>query len=338
MATDFDRKKFINDLQQALEVKEKTALLGAKLVQEGIERVYFVGCGAPNRAMSIVQYELERLARTLDIRRYYPAELVTQTPPTIDNKTLVVLGSHSGTTRETVEAAEFLRELPCTTIGISQTDNSPLARMVDHPLLYGESDQGYFAMYMLLQALAAAILNKREGWVLYEKVIASLDALPSALADAAEANEVRATEEARIYKDDRILYLVGSGPSFATAYVFGVCVLMEMQWMHTYPVEAAEFFHGPFEVVDHTTPLILLVAEDPSRPLAERVVRFCKRYTERLMIYDSRDFAMEGIAPEVRPLVAPLILQAALRRIAEHLAVWHNQPLSTRRYMWQTEY
>ncbi len=58
---------------------------------------------------------------------------------------------------------------------------------------------------------------------------------------------------------------------FTTAYVLGVCVLMEMQWMHVSRFIAAEFFHGPFEIVDETVPLILLVGEDPSRPEAERV-------------------------------------------------------------------
>src|SRR5258708_5177675 len=113
---------------------------------------------------------------------------------------------------------------------------------------------------------------------------------------------------------------------------------MEMLWLHSYPIEAAEFFHGPFEIVDRRTPLVLILGEDPSRPLMERVLRFCKRFAERRMIYDSRDFAMPGIDPAIRPLLAPYVLQAALKRIAAHLSVRHNQPLSTRRYMWKTEY
>ena len=125
---------------------------------------------------------------------------------------------------------------------------------------------------------------------------------------------------------------------FCTAYVFGVCVLMEMQWMHTYPAEAAEWFHGPFEIVDQNTPILLLLGEDDSRPIAERALRFCKKYTERLLIYDSKDYDMKGISQNVRAIFAPFVLQAALDRLAEHLAVWHNHPLITRRYMWKTEY
>ena len=120
---------------------------------------------------------------------------------------------------------------------------------------------------------------------------------------------------------------------FNTAYVFGVCILMEMQWMHSYPIEAAKFFHGPFEIVDQKTPLVLMLGKDPSRPLVERVVRFCKKYAERLMIYDSKEFEMKGIDADIRLIVAPYIVKAALTRIAHQLAVRHNQPLSIRRYM-----
>ena len=35
------------------------------------------------------------------------------------------------------------------------------------------------------------------------------------------------------------MYIVAGGPMFTTAYVLGVCVLMEMQWMHVQPLIAA---------------------------------------------------------------------------------------------------
>jgi fructoselysine 6-phosphate deglycase len=68
------------------------------------------------------------------------------------------------------------------------------------------------------------------------------------------------------------------------------------------------------------------------------VKSFCDTHAERVMSYDSRDFAMAGIAPEIRPIVAPYILQAALKRMAAHLSVLHAQPLTTRRYMWKVPY
>lgn len=339
MAQDFDREGFLQSLEIAVQGRLEAARLGEELAQRGFKRLYFVGCGAPNRLMALMEYWAQRIAVNVELRHYFPAEFVHQNPASLDKNTLVILGSHSGTTKETVEAAQFLQGKPCTTVGFTQKADAPLAQAVDCPLPYGETKAGYYANYLMMQALVSGFLKVAEpGWQVHETLLDSLGALPAALAEAAIQNDPRATEEARLYKDDRIMYVVGAGPMFTTAYVAGVCVLMEMQWMHVHPIVAAEFFHGPFEIVDETVPLILLVGEDPSRPEAERVVRFCKRFTERLMIYDSKDFAMPGITAEIRPIVAPLILEAALSRFSEHLAVWHNHPLTTRRYMWKMEY
>lgn len=336
MAVDIDQKAIVGEMQQAVAGIEAAAQLGQQLAPQ-INRLYFVGCGAPNRVMLTLQYWLEHAQTSLEVRRYYPAEFLAQNPR-LDAQTLVVLGSKSGTTPETVAAAEFLRDKPAITVAVTQTADLPLAQAVQHPLLMGNTTQGHTAMYILLQALVAGLMKARDQWPLYEATLKSLAALPAATLETMLLTEGRNREEARLYREDRVMYHVGSGPGFATAYVFGVCMLMEMQWMHSTALEAAEFFHGPFEIVDQNIPLVLLLGEDPSRPLMERVVRFCHKYTERLIIHDSRDYPMTGIDPQVRPLVAPYILQAALQRLAERLAVWHNQPLSTRRYMWKTEY
>jgi fructoselysine 6-phosphate deglycase len=337
MASVIDNISILQGYEGALASLDAAAKTGLGLAS-GIDRVYLIGCGGPNRVMLGLQYWIEHYAKTLEVRRYFPAEFMTQNPGRLDGRTLVILGSKSGTTPETVAAAEFLRNSPARRIAVTQNADSPLAKAVPQVFTMGNANGAHGSMFMVMQALIGGLLAGKEGWPLLDKLQSSLRALPQVMIDTAAANESRAAEEARLYKDDRTLYHLAAGPVFTTAYIFGVCVLMEMQWMHSVALEAAEFFHGPFEIVDHTTPLILMKGEDPSRPLMERVERFCKKYTERLMIYDTRDYEMKGIAPEIRPIVGPYVLQAALRRIADRLAVWHNHPLSTRRYMWKTEY
>ena len=338
MAIDIDRKAYLDSLAAAVTEKDKAAKLGMELAKSNIKNIFLVGCGSPNREMGAIKYFLDRDAKKLVTYLYFPAEFINQSPAKLGPDSLVVLASHSGDTPEMIQAAEFVKQYKCKTVGITQSADSPLAQNVQHPLVYGKSAHGYTAKFMIILALLASVMKEVEDWKLYEKVMKSLDALPSASVDTAEANEKRATEEARLYKDDDFLMLMGSGPNYCTAYVLGVCILMEMQWMHVFTGEAAEFFHGSFEVVDQNTPVILFKGEDGSRPIAERVERFCKKFTERLVVYDSKDYVMKGIDPEVRAIMAPIILQAAVDRFAEHLAVWHNHPLTTRRYMWKFEY
>ncbi|WP_435104462.1 SIS domain-containing protein [Arhodomonas sp. AD133] len=337
MVADVNKAAIVTAFDTAVETMERAAELGYALASK-VDKIYLVSCGAPNRIMLGLEYWIQHYSPSLEVRRYFPAEFMTQDPARFDERTLVLLGSKSGTTPETVKAAEFLSDRACHTIAVTQTADLPLAKAVRDPLLMGETDEAHTAMFLIMQALIGGLMAEKDGWKLQDKLMRSLAAMPNAMAETQLAAERRAAEDARLLKDDRILYHVASGPMFNTAYVFGICVLMEMQWMHSVPLEAAEFFHGPFEIVDHTTPVVLMLGEDPSRPLMERVERFCKKYTERTFIYDSRDFAMPGIDDEIRPIVAPYIIEAALHRVAARLAVWHNHPLSTRRYMWKTEY
>jgi fructoselysine 6-phosphate deglycase len=336
MASDVDKQAILDSYRAALGLLDTAAARGRALADK-IDRIHLVGCGGPNRAMLPVEYWVEHFSSAIEVRRYFPAEFIRLNPKRLDGRTLVVLGSKSGSTPETVQAAEFARARPCHVIGITEKPDSALARAVQDPLLMGAGSGGG-SMLMLLLALAGAVMEQRDNWDLFDPLMSSLRNLPQVLADVSAASDRRSAEDARLLKDDRILYHVAGGPMFATAYVWGVCVLMEMQWMHSVPLEAAEFFHGPFEIVDANTPLVLMKGEDPSRPLMERVERFCKKYTERLFIYDTKDYEMPGIDPRIRAIVGPQVLQQALRRISDRLAVWHAHPLTTRRYMWKTDY
>jgi fructoselysine 6-phosphate deglycase len=333
----FDRAALIAELAPTIDGLAAAMEFGREIAPR-IDRVIFLACGSPNRAMRGLQYWIERLSPGLEVRRYFPAEFVAQDPPRRDGRTLVILGSKSGTTPETLAAAEFLRGGPCVTVAITQSPDSPLARAVQHRFLIGETPESFLGLAMVAHALVGGLLAGRGDWPHAGALRAGLGALPAAVADAAAAADARGAAAALALRADRHIYLLAAGPCFTNAYVFGVCILMEMLWLHAYPVDAAEFFHGPFEIVERDTPLIVILGEDPSRPLAERALRFCERQSDRVFPYDSRDLAMPGIAPEIRPILAPFALQGALKRISANLALLHGKKLGERRYMWKGGY
>lgn len=336
VAAAIDRDLIVGSLQGALRAKNEAAALGRELAHQ-IDRIYFVACGAPNRVMLSLEYWLDQAQTDLVVKRYFPAEFLALHPK-LDERTLVVLASKSGTTQETVQAAQFLRGQACRTVVVTSTADKPLSQGAQHLLLMGETEQAHTGVYIVLQGLVAGLMDGRQGYALYEPLMRSLDALPGVLVESAELSDARGLTDAQTYRKAQTFYHLASGPVFATAYVFGVCMLMEMQWVHSVPFEAAEWFHGPFEILDEHTPVFVLLGEDPSRPLAERALAFCQKYTPHVMAYDSRDLPMTGVAPEVRALLAPYALQAALNRFAEHLAAERQQSLDLRRYMWVTEY
>jgi fructoselysine 6-phosphate deglycase len=336
---DFDSQAFLAQFEGALAGLDEAARIGARIAGQGVKRLLLVGCGAPHFMLRVLGYWAQRAAATLDVRSYFSAELVHQDPIAVDDQTLAILGSHSGETAETVAAAEYLRKKPCTSIALTQKPTSPLGKLVDEVVSYGSSEQGYFSSYMLGQALLSGLLNELEaGWKLHDPVMAALPHLPSALAEAKTSNIPAAARQAKDLAQDSLLYVVGAGPMYTTAYTFASCFLMEMQRMHAHPIVAAEFFHGPLEIVDHSTRLLLLVGEDPSRPEAERVVRFCQEYARDYVVYDSRNLAMTGIPAQIRPIVSPFVVDAALTALVESLAVVRDHPLTLRRYLGKVAY
>jgi fructoselysine 6-phosphate deglycase len=316
----------------------QAADLGARLAQGPFERLFFVACGAQNRAMAIAEYWAQGSTAELCTRRFYPATLIHQAPRAVDERTLVLLGSHSGSTQETLAAAEWVRSRPSAAVGVTQRADSPLARRAEHTLAYGETRQGYYASYLVIQAFLSGFLEGRGLGSGGEKTLNALAALPGALADAMDRRTEAAAAQARALKEHSRLYVIGGGPAFHTAYVVSVCVLMEMQRLHAHPLAAAEFFHGPLEVFDGDTPALLLLGEDPSRPEAERVLDFCETVGVPTTVYDSREDPMPGIPEEMRPLASPFLLDAALIRLAEHLAEARGHPMTLRRYMGKMEY
>ena len=337
MAAALDPKAMIDSLTTATALLPEAMDYGRALAS-GIDRIYFVAAGSANRAMLGMQYWIERDSPTLEVRRFFPAELMAQNPARLDARTLVVLASKSGTTKETVAAAVWLRDKPCQTVAFTQRADKPLASLAQHCFIIGETPESFTGMFMAMQALIGGILAAKDNWPLADTLLTSLAALPAAIADAAAASDSRGQADAAALNGRPVIYHLAAGPCFTTAYVFGVCIVMEMLRLHSTALEAAEFFHGPFEVVDDKTRLILILGEDPSRPLMERVARFCAKNAKHVFIYDSRDYAMPGVAPAIRPIVAPYVLQAALKRISANLSLLMNRPLGERKYMWKTEY
>ncbi|HTM81627.1 SIS domain-containing protein [Asticcacaulis sp.] len=335
--TPFDAERFERSLDGAVAQLDRAVEYGLAIAGT-IDRIYFIAPGAPNRIMQGLRYWLETYSSKLEVRCYYPAEFIAMNPPRLDDRTLVVLASKSGKTMESVAVAQFLQSKPCQRVVVTQSADRPIAQFVDIQFLIGETPEPFYGVFMILQALVGGILAGRDDWPLMSQLLASLKALPRVLAQAVVSNDARGASVAADYQNDRILYLLGSGPMFTLTYYVGVCILQESQWMHCLPIEAAELFHGPFEAIDEKLPVVLMLGEDASRPLMERALAFCQRYTERTIVYDSKTIAMPGIDPAVRPILAPYVLGIAVERIAAHLAELHDQPLTTTRYMGKVAY
>lgn len=108
--------------------------------------------------------------------------------------------------------------------------------------------------------------------------------------------------------------------------------------MNSAAVNAGDFFHGPLEMILEDTAVVTLVAEDASRQLGERVVRFASQHTSNSAAIDTSAFSLPGIPAASRPDLSVVALMSAERRVLDHVAARRGHDTSQRRYMYKIAY
>ncbi|QPZ38222.1 SIS domain-containing protein [Paramicrobacterium chengjingii] len=320
--------------------KQLTAAREAIASLKGISRVVLTACGGSHAVMMPFEYFLDTNASSFEAKVINAAEFTSRNSSRIDESTVVILCSHSGTTPETTEAARFARSRGALTVAFTFDPASPLAEASEHVVAYqhGEGKSEAHIAPTLILRLVAGILDDRDGTTLADsatKATATLnDRAPAIRADYADRANHWGFESRR----EPLIYTMASGSNYGSAYSFAICLLQEMQWVHSAAIHSGEYFHGPFEVTDFDVPFIALIGLDETRPVEQRAVDFLQKYSKRALVIDAQEFGLSDVDERVRPVFTHIIFNIVLRAYADALADHRGHPLSVRRYMWRMEY
>ncbi len=307
-----------------------------------VDHVFFVACGGSLSIMHPAKFMLDQYSAALPSDVYNAAEFTHRAPRRLTGNSLVILCSMTGTTRETVAATEFAREAGARTVGLTVDPASPLAAGCDHTITFeapyttgvpiDAKDSNYARIYQLVMGLAQIF----DGEGKLGTLIDSLENLQPAIDRAQTVFAPLFDEYAPRFAREEVVYTMASGASYGAAYSFAICVLMEMQWINSQAIHANEFFHGPFEVLDETRAFILMKGLDSTRPLEDRAETFLHRYgaKENILVLDAKSLDLDGIDPEFRGNLVPLVFFDTLWRFAYKLAdLRKHEMLEGRRYM-----
>ncbi|ULT56895.1 SIS domain-containing protein [Neobacillus drentensis] len=328
----FSREKYLKVTGGAIGLREEIERVADQVYEKGFKNLFLIGSGGAVATFYPFEYIVNSTS-TIPAYAEIAAEFVLQNHKQLSEQSLVILSSLSGTTEETVAAAKYCKERGATTIGITGEYDKPLADTVDFPLVnFAENDFASDSNQLVLFHLIFKLMHKNGDFPEYERFASQLEILPEKLIEAKEKFEPKAEAFAIVYKDEPYHMVVGSGTTWGRAYSYAMCVLEEMQWIKTKSIHAAEFFHGTIELVEEDTSMILLKGEDETRPLMNRVERFAEQYTKKLTVLDTKDYALEGISPEFRKYLSPIVTSTLLQRLSVHLEDKRNHSLEIRRY------
>jgi fructoselysine-6-phosphate deglycase len=334
----FDEQRFLRIQTSAVALRTRLDQVIASCLSAGAENVFFLGTGGAAILMQPAA-QLLQLKSRFPAFIGLPAELVITGSANLTDKSLVIMPSLSGTTKESVALLAKLKEIGATVLTLVGHAETPLGKGGDHVFVnFADDDTSCESFYLQSLFIALSIMKHRGEIGNYDQLAAELSLLPGLLLEVKRTYEPKAEAFARTLAASDYHIVTGAGNVWPQAFYYGMCILEEMQWIRTRPVHASDFFHGTLELVEKDVSVIQFKGEDALRPLAERLENFVPNYTDKLTVLDTAQFNLPGISAEVRALVSPVLLATVLERISAHLEVLRDHPLTTRRYYKRVAY
>ena len=304
----FNEKEVLANLEGGIALRSDINKIVDQINDEGYSNICWIGIGGTYASsMQAVVHMKERTK----IETFYEnaASFLTTGNLRVTKDTVVIISSVTGNTQEMVEAVKKCNEIGARVIGFVDRADADLATMCDRFMyLAGEFDQ-YDEFYKQMDANFA-----KDVVAVYQN-----------------ADEF-ATEFALQHHEDEMHYFVGAGNQWGATYSYAMCYWEEQHWLRTKSIEAQEFSHGMFEIVERDTPVTIYVTEDSQRQLSERVANFIPQICANYTVIDAKDYDMPGISPEFRGALSPFILHAVNDRIDMHIEDLSRHPMEIRRY------
>jgi fructoselysine-6-phosphate deglycase len=334
----FDAHRFLKIQKGSVALAAEIDAAAQRYVAEGIDSVFFSGTGGAAILMYPAAALLAQRSR-LHVFTERSAELVLTDHRSLGPRSLVIIPSLSGTTRESIATLDFCRAKGARIVTLVGHADTPLGKQADRAFVnFAEDDTSSESFYIQGLLIALSLLKHRGEANLHETAAPLLAQLPKALLAAKTSFEARAAALAEKFRDEPYHIITGAGSAWPQAFYYGMCILEEMQWIRTRPVHASDFFHGTLELVEKGVSVILLKSEDEFRPLADRVEHFARQYTDKLTVIDPAEADLPDMPQAFRALLSPAILATQLERLSAHLEHLRNHPLTTRRYYKRVAY
>ncbi len=334
----FDDTRFLTIQQGAVALAPRIDAAISGALAAGAENLFFLGTGGVAYLMEPAIQLLQRNSG-FPVFRDYPAELLVSGNSNLTAGSIVIMPSLSGTTKESVAMLNRLKEIGAQVVTLIGHIDTPLG-LGGNPALvnFAADDTSSESFYIQALLVALSVMKARGEIDDYDAVLAEMQGLPQAFLATKRNFEPKADHFARIIAGADYHMFTAAGNMWPAANYYATCILEEMQWIRTRPVHAADFFHGPLELIDKTVSLILMRGEDEAGALADRVASFAPQYTDHFTVLDIADFVPEGVSPRLRALLSPAFMATILERLSAHLEVMRNHPLVTRRYYKRVAY
>ncbi|OPJ63104.1 fructoselysine 6-phosphate deglycase [Clostridium oryzae] len=298
----------------------------AKMVERKVDRVYFVACGSPLCACQTAKMLFQKYS-DIPCEAYSGFDFLDNTPAKLDERTVVVGVSHYGKTEEVVNSIARAKEAGAITVGITRDpSNTPLSSTAEYVIGYGA--ECIWEIHLLsTYYIACKYINAVKENSEVSKILDDMKKLPGVLAELVVSAEDKSKELGIKAGKWPFIYTVAAGPLCPLAYKEGVITMLEFTWTHGAMLNAAEFRHGPLEVVEKGVPYVFMLGTDESRHTTQRTINFVKKITDDYIVFDYADLNCD-----LHPMLAPMVLFVPLEYFYYYLSISKDHNPDDRRY------
>ena len=321
----FKEQAQIDSVNGALALRPQIEKIIDQIWEEGFDGIYFIGIGGTYA--SSMQVEVYMRGRSkLPVFVENAAEFLTTGNKKFTNKSVVIISSVSGNTKEMVELVDRVHEKGAKVFSFIDNPGTTLTQpdKQDYLIVYPMNEQLKFYM------VANYLMYKNGEFDDYDRYNKEMEAnLADVLVQVEKDSDEWAYEYAKnkvaFWKEHKDLphYFIGSGNQYGATYSYAMCYWEEQMWIRTKSISCQEFFHGMQEIIVEDTPVTLFMGEDEQRPLAERV---------------AKEHELKGISPEFRGTISHLVMHGVNNRVDAYMELFLRHPLSIRRYYRQFDY
>ena len=299
-------------------------LAAAAVRLRAMDRVVLSGIGTSWHATLVAELLLAHTGRlghrvrafhSFDFRNYWPD---------LDARTGVVVVSHRGTKRFSLEALEKAKASAGVGVVVTGKGSGQRLAIADYTLRTVEQEASaahtvsYTSAMALLAALAAAMGAD-------EALHQELHAIPDQLATLLGQEDWDAL--AGRFADRRCYYFVGGGPNTATAYEAAL-KMNEANHTKTVGMQCEQLLHGPWAAIEPADVVFVIAPPGPSYERCRDAARAAREIgvpVVALVREDDKEIASlasETIAlPPVTELLSPILAVVPLQLFTYHLAL-----------------
>lgn len=287
------------------EQTETIKQLAAQAVEEKFEHVYWVGAGN-SRVNLLSGKELMDRFTSVPADCYYSYEFIWQNPKRLGKKSIVFLASYSGGTEDTVAALRFANQKGATTVALVNDAGSLMGKEADVTIAY--QSKALFSLPLAAAFIFVLEYARLSGEANAVEVMNDLFKVPDLLTEQYRSEKEPSLALAQDFKNEEMIYTLSAGSLHGLGYKFGLTVFMENMRVNGSYIEAAEFRHGPAEMMDrHKPAFVVLKGNDDSRPMLERIIELLISQTVPLIVFDAKQFN------PLHPLLDPFMVKIPLQ-------------------------